>query len=156
MTKRSEQVAQERRRRREHSPTGFSSKFQIADHLRDDANYRYHWALDEPGRVQELRGQDWDFVEIPEMASDELQQGSGTRLERHGMTNEAGHSVRHVAMRKLRKFDEEDTAKEQAINDARMAAIQRGQAVSQTGEAVQKVAGSRTYVPDGGISITRG
>ena len=154
MNKRAEAVQQERRRRREHSPSGFSQKFAIPDHLRDDANYRYHWVLDEPGRVAELQGQDWDFVDIPQMAGDELQKGSGTRLERHGMRSEEGHSIRHVAMRKLRKFDEEDTAREAEINEGRMAAIQRGQVVSAT-ETVAPAPGTRTYTPDGGITITR-
>ncbi len=153
MNKRAEQVATERRRRRDDNPTGFSSKFQIAG--REDEKDRYHWALDEPGRVQTLQEQDWEFLDGTGHADSPDQQPNGTRLERHGMTNEAGHSVRHVAMRKLRKFDDEDNAKEQAINDQRMAAIERGQVSSPT-ETIQKVKGSSTYVPDGGITITRG
>lgn len=157
MNKRAEQVAQERRRRTVTTTSGFSSKFHIPDHLRDDATYRYHWVLDEPGRVQELQGQDWDFVEIPEMADDANQKGSGTRLERHGMTNEAGHAVRHVAMRKLRKYDDEDTAREQAIIDERMTSIKGGQAVNSDGKPIATDApGRRRYVPEGGITITRG
>lgn len=153
MNKRAEQVASERRRRHDDSPTGFSSKFQIAG--RDDATYRYHWALDEPGRVQTLLEQDWDFVEGKVHAESADQTPQGTRMQRHGMTSENGQSIQHVAMRKLRKYDEEDDAREQRINDERMAAIQRGQPVTHSGEAIGKVAGSRTYTPDGGISITR-
>ncbi len=152
MSKRAEQVASERRRRRNDNPTGFSSKFQIAN--RDDETYRYHWALDEPGRVQTLLEQDWEFLDGTGHADSPDQQPNGTRLERHGMTSEAGHSIRHVAMRKLRKFDEEDTAKEQAIVDQRDAAIQRGQPVSAPGQAASQVAGAKTFSE--GITITRG
>lgn len=154
---RAEKTKAERRRRREFSPTGHASKFDIPESMKNDPEYRYHWAYDEGGRIQQMKEQDWDIVDDESVAEDDNQKGLGVIPARFGGTDDAGKNCNMILMRKPRKYDEEDKAKELAVNEQRMAAIQRGQAVGPDGRPHQSsIAGSHKYTPGDGISITRG
>jgi hypothetical protein len=147
---RAEAVTAERRRRKDMSVNAHL-RFSIPDHLRDDTRYRYHWLVDRPGRIeQKTKHDDWDFVEEPEIAADGRQTGAGTRIERHAGVDKFGNPMRAFLVRKLREYDAEDKAKEQAQLDKRMAAIKRGKPANEHGQTIHE---DGSYVPNGGIVI---
>lgn len=143
------EVAGERRRRKEF---GLRSRlnFSVPDEYRDDPNYVYRWAADRPGRVTQLHGEDYDFVESKEIAEDARQTGAGTRIERHAGTDKEGKPLRQYLMRKKREFYQHDKAAEQADLSKRMAAIKRGKTAGQDGQPIHD---DGAYVPQGGIVI---
>ncbi len=147
---RAEAVQGERRRRKDMGATSHL-RFSIPDHLRDDKNYRYHWLVDRPGRIEaKTKYDDWNFVEEPEIAADGRQTGAGTRIERHAGVDSFGNPMRAFLVRKLREHDEEDKqAKRQRINE-RMAAIKRGKPTNDQGETINS---DGSYVPASGIVI---
>ncbi len=147
---RAEQVAGERRRRKDMSVNAHL-RFSIPDHLRDDKRYRYHWLVDRPGRIeQKTKYDDWDFVEEAELAADGRQTGAGTRIERHAGVDQYGNPQRAYLVRKLREYDEADKAAAQKRLDQRMAAIKRGKTPGETGQTIHE---DGSYVPSSGISI---
>lgn len=149
-TPRAEQVQQERRRRKEF---GLRSRLRLSvpDEYRDDANYVYRWIVDSPGRINQLtNSDDYDFVVQEEIANDERNTSTGTRIERHAGTDREGKPLRAYLVRKRREHYEHDKRAEQTEISERMAAIKRGRTPDERGEAIPA---DGMYTPRGGIVI---
>lgn len=144
---REEAVASDRRRRTEF---GLRSRTRLGAPLVDDAQWKYRWVNDTPGRIAQLTGEDWDVVERDESAADHRETSTGSSHERHAGTAKDGKPIRAVLMRKPMDFYKHDKGREQGDLDRRMTAVRRGRAPGEQGE---KVFADGMYVPAGGITI---
>lgn len=135
-----------RRRRRDMGPES-GLRLSIPPHLKNDPNYRYYWANDKPGRLEQLtKNDDWDFVTDDMVANDPRNTGVGSRIERFAGTDAAGQPMKNYLLRKRKEFDEEDQAAKHRVNDERMAAVAKGQTPGAT-----PVSG--LYIPERGITL---
>ncbi len=142
------------RRRRKGMGDKARLKLSIPPHLENDPNYRYYWAADRPGRIEQLtKHDDYDFVTDDETATDERNTGGGKRIERHADVDKFGNPIRHFLLRKPIEYHREDQKEKRERQNKLMSAIKRGKTPGQTGEAIHE---DGSYVPERGITITHG
>lgn len=137
---------QTRRRRKNLGPDS-GLRLSIPPHLKNDPKYRYYWANDKPGRLDQLtKDDDWDYVTDQMTAGDERNTGVGTRIQRFAGTDAAGQPMMNFLLRKPREYDEEDQRAKHRANDERMAAIKQG-----------RISGAKQedgmYIPSRGITL---
>jgi hypothetical protein len=149
-TKRIEAERQERRRRRD-TDVEFFDRHGVDKSLLDP-NFEYRWFNDRPGRIHNMTvNDDWDFVEDPRLP---VNPGDmhGARVRQVAEANKDGSALYRYLLRKPKDFYREDYAKKQQRTDEQMGALKRGVVKGADGQPVMDQ--SKTYVPEGGISIT--
>ena len=148
-----DEVRGERRRRKSVGRSG-QLRLSIPPHLENDPNWRYYWATDKPGRLEQLtKHDDYDFVVDEETAADGRNTGTGTRIERHADVDKFGNPVRHFLLRKPMDYHRADEAEKAGNRKKLMDAILRGKTPDEQGKAIHS---DGSYVPSTGISITHG
>lgn len=148
------EAAKAERRRRKGMGNRARLKLSLPPHLENDPNYRYYWAADRPGRIEQLtQYDDYDFVTDDEAAEDGRNTGLGKRIERHADVDKFGNPVRHFLLRKPIDYHREDQREKRERIDRTMAAIKRGKTPGDTGEAIHS---DGAYVPERGITISHG
>jgi hypothetical protein len=147
-------AAKTERRRRKGMGNKARLKLSIPPHLENDPNYRYYWAADRPGRIEQLtKYDDYDFVTDDETAADGRNTSGGSRIERHADVDKFGNPVRHFLLRKPIEYHREDQKEKADHRKKLMAALERGKTPDEQGAPIHS---DGAYVPSRGIQISHG
>jgi hypothetical protein len=149
--RRIDELAKKRKRRFEGRNSNL--KLSLPTEMRDDPNWRYYWAKDTPGRIEQLKSYGYELVEEPSVADDDRNTSGGTRIERHAEADKFNAPVRHYLMRQPIEFYEEDQRDKRVLRQKRMEAIEGGKTPNENGEPIHN---DGSYVPRRGINITQG
>ena len=148
--RRIEEIRAKRRERGTVDVSGLRQNLSIPEEYKDP-RFVYRWVLDKSTRHYEMKARDWEYADSEEVAQDERNSGTGTRIERIGNERTVPKPEKVFLMRKPREFYEEDKASEQENIRQNEEGIRRGLVKNEQGQAEQGM-----YIPSSGMKIDRG
>lgn len=146
---RSEQIAQERRRRNTDALGGKRRRLAVDESKLDRENFTYRFANDAGNRIHDLTvNDDWEVVqdrdgELNQSAAD------GAQVAVRAGVDEGGKSMRSVLLRKPKAYHDADVAATQRRIDDTETSLRAGAAPGASGDGT-------TYIPKDGISLAHG
>lgn len=147
---RADEVRKERRRKRG-STIITGQKLGVNEALLDRKNFEYRWINDKPGRINAMTtDDDWDLVTDPSKAVKGDGTNEGGLVSINVGAGENNQPLKAYLARKAKDLYAEDQDEKRENLDRMMGAIKRGK---QEGPEAHELAGHRSYVPEGGITI---
>lgn len=123
-TRRGRQETEERRRRNADSLAGKRRRLALNEDALDRENFVYYLARND--QVEMLTTQDdWDVVEDRDRKIKANSAGSGSEVAIYAGQGETGAPVKHVLLRKLKKYQDEDAAAQQRRTEEIEAGMRR-------------------------------
>ena len=145
--RRIEEIRARRRERGSVDVSGLRQRLSVPESYKDP-RFVYRWVLDTSTRHHEMISRDWDYVDSEDIARDERNSGTGTRIERIGNERGLPKPEKVFLMRKPREFYEEDKAKEAEQIRMNEEGIRRGETRNEAGHVEPGI-----YTPSSGMKI---